>query len=146
MKKRLKSLIPIIPLVALLFACDMHCNDCLELTSKSVSVQNSEGDNLVFGAKAIYNPNDFSLTTADGEALFFELDNQSGIIRFYLEEDLSTYYLNYSETKTDVLSFELTSRKSESCCGSVTYSSKTFLNSQEVDNKDLIVIVKQGNQ
>lgn len=51
-----------------------------------------------------------------------------------------THQIKLSDKIIDILEFELAERKSETCCGNVTYSTKTILNGQEIENNDLIVI------
>lgn len=123
--------------------CDNEraCPDCLELTSKSLRYIDSNGNNLLFGNQAIYNPDNIVITTGNGEIVAVWKEENTGTIVFGLESDATSYQIDLSDSLMDILEFELTERKSESCCGNVIFSTQTILNGQEIENNDLIVII-----
>ena len=116
------------------------CPACLELTTKSLRYTDSEGINLLFGNQAIYNPENLVITDSNGEFVDVRLQEDNGTIAFDLEVNAISYQIVLTDTFTDELQFELAERQSEQCCGNVTFSTKTILNGQEIDNRDLIVI------
>ena len=130
-------------ILTFLWSCndENECNDCLELTTKSLRYVDSEGINLLFGNQAIYNPENIVITHSNAEFVDVWLREDSGTIAFYLEVNATSYQISLTGAFADNLQFELAERKSESCCGNVTFSTKTVLNGQEIENSDLIVIV-----
>ena len=116
------------------------CPACLELTTKSLRYTDSEGINLLFGNQAIYNPENLIITDSNGEFVDVWLQEDNGTIAFDLEVNATSYQIVLTDTFTDNVQFELAERKSESCCGNITFSTNTILNGQEIENSDLIVI------
>ncbi len=119
-----------------------NCNDCKDLVTKSILVQDASGNNLLFGNTAIYEPADISLTANTNTVLFFLANPQTGAIEFGLEDDVGEYTLILNQNTTENLSFDLAARNSERCCGTQTFSTATRLNNAEISNDDTIVIVK----
>ena len=117
------------------------CPDCLELTTKSLLYTNSEGANLFFGDQAIYNPENLFIIDNNNTAVGLRLQEESGTIEFDLEVNATSYRIFLTDTFEDELQFELAERKSEVCCGNVTFSTKTTLNGQEIDNSDFIIVI-----
>ncbi len=131
--------------ILILFSCsnsENECNDCLEVTTKSLRYVDSEGVNLFFGNQAIYNPENIIITNSNNELVDLWLQEDTGSIAFDLEADDTFYEIALPNIFVDNLQFELSERKSESCCGNVTFSTNTSLNGQEIENVDLIVIMK----
>ena len=118
------------------------CPDCLELTSKSIRYIDSNENNLLFGSQAIYNPDSVVIRVGNNNTINAWKQEDSGTIVFNIEENYTNYHIVLSDTLVDTLQFELAQRKSTSCCGDVTYSTQTLLNGQEIDDNDLIVIIK----
>ena len=118
------------------------CPECLELTTKSLRYTDSEGVNLLFGDQAIYNPENFFIIDNNNRVVDVRLQEENGTIAFDLGVNATSYRIFLPETFEDELQFELAERKSERCWGNVTFSTKTILNGQEIDNSDLIVITK----
>jgi hypothetical protein len=133
-----------IVVLSILTACSTssndECNDCLEITTKSIKYIDSSGANLLFGNQAIYNPDNIIIQTENGNTVSFWKEEDTGTILFDLEGDDTSYQIVLSDTLIDTLEFELDERKSMSCCGNVIFSTKTLLNGQEIENDDLIII------
>jgi hypothetical protein len=133
-----------IVVLSILTACSTssndECNDCLEITTKSIKYIDSSGANLLFGNQAIYNPDNIIIQTENGNTVSFWKEEDTGTILFDLEGDDTSYQIVLSDTLIDTLEFELDERKSMSCCGNVIFSAKTLLNGQEIENDDLIII------
>lgn len=140
---RIGKIIVIVTLTfSLLWSCDDDCNDCIDLTSKSILVVNSSGNNLLFGDRAIYFPENVIIRGSDGEPKPVFIEESKNTIQFFLERDIEEYSLILSESSVEMLTFELTERKSESCCGTQTISTKTSLNGNSIENSELITIIK----
>ena len=128
------------PALFIFMGCEQACNACLELTVKEIKYVDANGENLLFGPKAIYDP-DRVVVRAEVDYLVDVWRQQTtGTIQFNLESDYTTYYISLTNTIVDTLHFELDERESENCCGNVVYSTKTFLNGLEIENSDLIII------
>jgi len=119
-----------------------ECNECLEVTTKNVQYVDANGNNLIFGDQAIYNPNDITVTSANNEFVDVRRDPDLEVIAFSLEDNFSSYRILVGDSLLDALDFELAERASDQCCGNVTFSIRTLLNGQEIDNSDMITIVK----
>ena len=120
--------------------CSEECDDCLELTTKNIKYINSNGTDLLFGNQATYNPDSIIIKVGNDNNISVWKQEDIGTIMFNLEESYTTYYIVLSDSLIDTLDFELGQRKSTSCCGNVTYSTKTLLNGLEIENNDLVVI------
>lgn len=128
--------------VSFAVGCNISCDDCLEMTVKSVKVLDSTGKNLLFGNDYLYDPDSVFMNNSDHEPIFLWIDKNSETIQFNLEDHFSEYYLYLTDSVIDTISFSLSQRKSTQCCGNMTISTRTFLNGKEVTNSDLITIVK----
>jgi hypothetical protein len=118
-----------------------ECPNCLELTTKSLLYTDSEGVNLLFGNQAIYNPENFFIIDNNNRDVDVRLQEENGTIAFDLGVNATSYRIFLADTFEDELQFELAERKSEVCCGNVTFSNKTILNGQEIDNSDFIIVI-----
>jgi len=118
------------------------CNECLDLTTKTLRYVDEQGNNLLFGNQAIYNPKEVIISDSSGGFIHISIQEEDGALAFELFDNTITYQIVLSSSITDNLQFELDERKSKSCCGNVTISTKTTLNSEEIENNDAIVIVK----
>ncbi|MEM9548670.1 MAG: hypothetical protein AAGA77_21975 [Bacteroidota bacterium] len=128
--------------LALFLSCNEECNDCLELTTKSIRYVDSNGTNLLFGDQAVYNPDNVQISAENKNEINFWIEEEEETILFNLEKNITTYTIVLSESVRDVLDFELDERKSTQCCGNMTYSTKTFLNGQEIENNDVVIITR----
>jgi len=142
MKNRCKIFVLSFILLTIGWSCSEECNDCLELTTKNIKYIDSDGTNLLFGNQAIYNPDSVTIKLENDNTVSVWKQEDSGTIMFNLEEDYTTYYIYLTDSLIDKLEFELDKRKSTSCCGYVIYSTKTFLNGQQIENNDLITITR----
>lgn len=140
MKARVFNAIVLTSILTLLISACQDCNDCLDLTTKRILLQDEAGNNLWFGEQAVYNPENAQLIVAEQESLPLELDEASGTVLFGLDREYTDYYLQLEEGTVDTISFTLAQRKSERCCGMKTYSTQTFLNGEAIENDDLITI------
>lgn len=140
MKNAFKILLFAFFILTILNSCEEACNTCLELTTKEIKYVDRDGNNLLFGNKAIYHPDSVIIKDgADNEVHFWRQEGP-GTILFNLED--MVYYIMLSDSLTDTLEFELAERKSMSCCGNVMYSRKTRLNGQDIENDDLLIITR----
>lgn len=121
-------------------SCSEECDDCLELTTKNIKYVDSNGANLLFGNQAIYNPDSIIIKVGNDNTINVGKQEDNGTIMFNIEERYTTYYILLSDSLIDTLYFELAERKSNVCCGNLTYSTTTLLNGLEIENNDLIVI------
>lgn len=137
-----KILILSLTILTIGLSCNKECNDCLELTTKSIRYIDSNGTNLLYGSQAIYNPDSIIIKAENNINISVWKQEDIGTIMFNLEENYTTYHMILLDTLIDALEFELAERKSTSCCGNVTYSTKTLLNGLEIENDDLIVITR----
>ena len=140
MRKVYKILILSLAISIICLNCSEECDDCLELTTKNIKYINSNGTNLLFGNQATYNPDSIIIKVGNDNNISVWKQEDIGTIMFNLEESYTTYYIILSDSLIDTLDFELAERKSTSCCGNVTYSTKTLLNGLEIENNDLVVI------
>ena len=127
-------------ILTICLSCSEACDDCLELTTKNIKYIDSNGTNLLFGNQAIYNPDSVVIKAGNDNTVSVWKQEDTGTIMFNLEENYTAYHIVLSDTLIDTLEFELAERKSTLCCGYVTYSTKTLLNGQEIENNDLIII------
>lgn len=142
MKNTSRLLILSSAILTICLSCSHECNDCLELTAKKIKYIDSNGTNLLFGNQAIYNPDSVVIRAGDNITVNAWKQQDTGTIMFYLEDDYTVYHIFLSDTLIDTLQFELDERKSISCCGNVFYSTKTLLNTEEIENNDLIIITR----
>lgn len=140
MKNINRILILSLTILTICFSCSEECDDCLELTTKNIRYIDSNGTNLLFGNQAIYNPDSVVIKAGNDNIVSVWKQEDTGTIMFNLEENYTAYHIVLSDTLIDTLEFELAGRKSTSCCGNVIYSTKTFLNGQEIANNDLVII------
>ena len=125
--------------IGLWVGCD-ECNDCQDLQSKVIVVQNDAGNNLLFGESALFNPQMVMVTTGnERQPVLINTDNET--IEFSLTPGNTEYLLTLDANTAELLSFDLSERESERCCGNQTFSTATRLNGEEVDNFSTIIIV-----
>ncbi|MCB0806642.1 MAG: hypothetical protein KDC05_12655 [Bacteroidales bacterium] len=142
MKKVYRILTLSIAILVSCVSCTEECNDCLELTTKSIKYVASDGSNLLFGNQAIYNPDSVIIKAGNDDEVSVWKQEEVGTLMFNLELNYTVYYIVLSDSLIDTLDFDLAKRKSENCCGYVNYSTKTRLNGQEIENHDLVIITQ----
>ena len=132
-----------ITLLTFSWSCEIGeaCNDCLELTQKTITYTDSNGVFLLVGSGAIYDPDSMVIRTNNNEIPVW-IPGGSAAISFSLDEDITTYQIFHKDTLLDTLEYELSQRKSTSCCGDVTISTRTFLNGVQIGNSDMLQIIK----
>lgn len=143
--KQLACILTIIAATAIMLlsaGCERSCNDCLELTSKSVKVLDQSGNNLLFGDNSIYPPDSVKVKVIDQQPEYTWKNIESGTVLFNLDRNYTEYYFYLTDTIIDTLRFDISERESTMCCGTVAFSTKTFLNGNEISNEDIITIVK----
>lgn len=129
-------------IVTFLFVGCSECNDCLDLQQKDIVVQDANGNNLLFGDNAIFNPEEVTISSS-GEVLQpLFIDREKQTVQFALNEGETSYTLRLDDDTRETIVFELGERDSERCCGTQTYSTSTQVNGAAVDNVDTITIVK----
>lgn len=126
--------------IVLLYGCE-DCNDCKDLQQKSIKVVDASGTDLLFGTQAVYVVEALTLTGGGiSQALFINEQEQS--LQFFLEEDITAYTLLLDANTKENITFELSERDSERCCGTQTISMATQVNGVETANNDTIIIIK----
>ena len=132
-------LVLVLTSIVILPACNDACNDCLILATKDIKYVNANGENLLFGPAANFDPESVIVKTENDIIIDTWILEDEESIQFNLEADYTTYYLELSDLR-DTLEFELDERPSVTCCGDVTYSTRTFHNGKEIENRDLILL------
>ena len=127
-------------LVLITIGCD-DCNDCKELVTKSILVLDENGNNLLFGPNAIYNPQVATLTT-NSETQLLLINEEAQTLDFFLEDAITSYTLQLDENTMDTITFDLAERESKRCCGTQTFATATRVNGSENTSTDTIIIVK----
>ena len=118
------------------------CNDCLDLQQKEILVQDIDGNNLLFGETAIFDPEEATLTSEGEVSQPLFIDNDKQMLQFSLSEGVTLYRLQLNGNTAETIIFELGERESERCCGNQVFSTATELNGQNIANNDVIPIVK----
>ena len=140
MKKSNFFLISLI--TTLLFVGCEDCNDCLDTQQKDILVQDANGNNLLFGDNAIFNPEEVTISSENEAPQPVLIDSNTQTLQFTLNEGEMTYTLQLDNENTETIVFELGERESERCCGNQVFSTATLLNGVEIENEDLITIIK----
>ena len=136
------ALIGVFSILLMSNSCDKSCNDCLEMSVKSVMVVDESGNNLLFGDSSMYPPDSVKIKIADQQPEYTWRNVESGTVQFNLDRNYSEYYFFLTDAIVDTLRFDISERESTKCCGTVAYSTKTYLNGAEISNEDVVTIVK----
>ena len=88
------------------------------------------------------NPDSVTIKVSDQQIYSAWPYEEMGTIQFALEGNYSQYFIYLTDGIIDTLKFDLAQRKSTMCCGMVIYSTKTFLNGIEIENSEVISIIK----
>ncbi|MGD1947317.1 MAG: hypothetical protein ACFB0A_13885 [Croceivirga sp.] len=120
--------------------CD-DCDDCLDLQQKNILVQDAEGNNLLFGEGARFDPATVTIRLESGppQSVFVEEETQT--VLFFLEDNQTNYILELDDATSANLTFELGERESERCCGNQVYSTSTRLDGSEIPNENRITLL-----
>lgn len=143
--KQLFNIIAIAGALSLLLvsnSCEKSCNDCLEMTVKGVMVVDQSGNNLLFGDNSMYPPDSVKIKVTDQQPEYTWKNIEAGAVQFNLDRNYTEYYFFLTDSIVDTIRFDISERESTMCCGTVAYSTKTFLNGKEISNNDIITIVK----
>ena len=127
----------------LFIGCSEGCDDCKTILNKHIMVLDSNNHNLIFGEYFRYNKDSLILENENNQLETIWINEESRTIGFLLEVDINTYYLHLNEIEVDTISFDLIEKKDPSCCGNITYSEKTYLNGELINNADTIRIIKR---
>ncbi|NKI30455.1 hypothetical protein [Croceivirga thetidis] len=136
---KIRPILIFILMTALIFGCN-DCDDCLDTQEKNLLIVDNNGNNLLFGSNAIFDPFNVNLNFETGAASAWFVDEQTQSIWFALEPEQTTYILQLDDTYSIFIEFDLGERKSERCCGNQIYSTSTQVNGVMVDNSDTITI------
>lgn len=119
------------------------CDECIGIAApKELKFINTNGDNLIFGAKAIYNPNLITIKNNFGELIEFSKNQSNGTLDFEFNVKANTYFIKLSSTDNDNIQFTYTKDKHIDCCTEFDITQTTKVNGTLVSNEDKIVIIK----
>jgi len=127
-------------LLMISLSCE-DCNDCKDVITKSILVLDENGNNLLFGQNAIYNPQAITLS-GDNDSQPVVINEESQTLDFFLEDSIVEYTLQLDENTMEIITFDLAERESERCCGTQTFTTTTRVNGVENTSTDSIIIVK----
>lgn len=138
----MKKLFHTLCLILVLFTLSCEdCNDCKDLITKRILVLDGNGNNLVFGQDAIYNPQAATLM-GNNQSQPLSINRETQTLDFFLEDGIMEYTLQLDDSTSDIISFDLSERASKRCCGTQTFARTTRVNGVENTSTDTIVIVK----
>lgn len=140
----MRKIIQAILICSVFVACNSNddCDDCLELDSKNIKIVDINGNNLLYGDSVIYEIDSVKLSDSEGNNIHLFQNESLGAINFALKYGYEKCFLELNSTEVDTLEFILAKRKSTSCCGYVTYATKTSVNGIEIATSNVIEIVK----
>ncbi len=119
------------------------CDDCIGIAApKELEFTNTNGDNLIFGTKAIYNPDLITIKNNFGELIEFSQNQSNGTLDFEFNVKANTYFIKLSSTDNDNIQFTYTKDKHIDCCAEFDVTETTSVNGILVSNEDKIVIIK----
>lgn len=119
------------------------CDDCqVTPPPKEVEVVNSKGVNLIFGASAVYNPDNIIIKNNLGETVEFFTNTSNGTIDFGFTITADTYSIKLNASNTETIKFTYGKDKNIDCCNEFDVTKTTTVNGILVSNSDKISIVK----
>lgn len=127
-------------LLMISLSCE-DCNDCKDVITKSILVLDENGNNLLFGQNAVYNPQAITLS-GDNDSQPVVINEESQTLDFFLEDSIVEYTLQLDENTMEIITFDLAERESERCFGTQTFTTTTRVNGVENTSTDSIIIVK----
>lgn len=141
-KNILFSLIIFGSFILITTSCVKPCNKCLELVTKNIIVEDSNGNNLIFGNNSIYNPDNISIILSNSEEAFYTLDSLNRNINLIIENETLSYYLNLNDSVSHKINFTQKEIPSPNCCGNIPEISESFVDNIEVNNNRAIIITE----
>ena len=137
LNKRIQNLLLLVVIVSFVFiGCKEDCLDCKTSILKHLRVLDTSGNSIFY--KYEYGDNGINLNNTGQYERF---DSNAQVIWFELRSDISNYILRLDTKNIDTISFSTFEEDDPKCCGTITFPSNTFLNGEQIDNKDTIVIV-----
>ena len=119
------------------------CDDCqVTPPPKEVEVVNSKGVNLIFGASAVYNPDNIVIKNNLGETIEFFTNTSNGTIDFGFTITADIYSIKLNASNTETIKFTYGKDKNIDCCNEFDVTKTTTVNGKLVSNDDNITIVK----
>ncbi|MCB9252805.1 MAG: hypothetical protein H6605_10085 [Flavobacteriales bacterium] len=107
-----------------------------------MKVINSGGDNLIFGASSVYDPNDILIKNEFGDEVEFFANASNGTIDFTFNTNSETYKIELSKTDIETIKFTYGTDKQIDCCQEFAVTVTTSVNGKSIANNDLITIVR----
>jgi len=119
------------------------CDNCqVSPAPKQVTIVNKQNQNLIFGANAIYDPNDIVIKNEFGEVVEFFTNTNNQSIDFTFTIASNKYFLILSASDTDTISFVYGKEKQIDCCDEFDVTTSTSVNGKILPNEDAIILVK----
>lgn len=141
--KKAGIIITLLVLMAINLQNCQTCDDCqVTPPPKEVEVVNSKGVNLIFGASAVYNPDNIVIKNNLGETVEFFTNTSNGTIDFGFTITADTYSIKLNATDTEIIKFTYGKDKNIDCCNEFDVTKTTTVNGILVSNSDKISIVK----
>lgn len=141
--KKAGIIIPLLVLMAINLQNCQTCDDCqVTPPPKEVEVVNSKGVNLIFGASAVYNPDNIIIKNNLGETVEFFTNTSNGTIDFGFTITADTYSIKLNASNTETIKFTYGKDKNIDCCNEFDVNKTTTVNGILVSNSDKISIVK----
>ena len=141
--KKAGIIIPLLVLMAINLQNCQTCDDCqVTPPPKEVEVVNSKGVNLIFGASAVYNPDNIVIKNNLGETIEFFTNTSNGTIDFGFTITADIYSIKLNASNTETIKFTYGKDKNIDCCNEFDVTKTTTVNGKLVSNDDNITIVK----
>ena len=141
--KKAGIIIPLLVLMAINLQNCQTCDDCqVTPPPKELEVVNSKGVNLIFGASAVYNPDNIIIKNNLGETVEFFTNTSNGTIDFGFTITADTYSIKLNASNTETIKFTYGKDKNIDCCNEFDVTKTTTVNGILVSNSDKISIVK----
>ena len=141
--KKAGIIITLLVLMAINLQNCQTCDDCqVTPPPKEVLVVNSKGVNLIFGASAVYNPDNIVIKNNLGETIEFFTNTSNGTIDFGFTITADTYSIKLNNTDTETIKFTYGKDKNIDCCNEFDVTKTTTVNGILVSNDDKITIVQ----
>jgi hypothetical protein len=146
MYNRIKAtgvLLPLLILITIGLENCATCDNCeISPSPKQVTVVDKLGKNLIFGASAVYDPDNIVITNQFGEVIEFFKNTTNESIDFSYNVKATDYFIKLSPSDTDTIVFSYGKDKQIDCCAEFDVTATTKVNGKTVANDDAISIVK----